>query len=217
MTMPTGHPRESDLRWTASPMWLAMMDAAVACGVEDRMDEARITDAKVWARIGDKNWPSEDQAVRDRFHALWTANVQARCGLDPDKPANGESGGDGSRTPRVPNPLGSLTAAEADAIGVRYRDGETILSLAECFEVSRDRVVAILGHLGIPRRPKWHDKRVAGLARAERVMALAADGLPTARIAATVGLTVNHVTVILREHGIRRHGSNQYAARQEAA
>lgn len=83
MTMPTGHARESELRWTASPMWLAMMDAAVACGVEDRMDEARITDAKVWAKKGDPHWPSEDKAVRDRFQLLWTANVQARCGIDP--------------------------------------------------------------------------------------------------------------------------------------
>lgn len=160
MTMPTGHPRESDLRWTASPMWLAMMDAAVACGVEDRMDEARITDAKVWARIGDKHWPHPDPVVRLRFQLLWTANVQARCGLDPNvsTPAADER-----VTRRAPN---GMTYPEVRAAVVaRYQasDTVTIAEIADSFRIKRSTVSLYLRDAEVEIRPA--DARKAAVAR----------------------------------------------------
>lgn len=160
MTMPTGHPRESDLRWTASPMWLAMMDAAIACGVEDRMDEARITDAKVWAKVGDPHWPSEDQAVRERFHALWTANVQARCGIDPEAPA--PTAAPATTSLRV---IERTLAVDARVTMIdRYAEGdETLAEVAAAFGVKRHTLARYLRDAGVPVRPT--DPRKAARAR----------------------------------------------------
>lgn len=158
MTMPTGHPRESDLRWHTSPMWLAMMDAAIACGVEDRMDAARITDAKVWARIGDKNWPSEDKATRDRFHALWTANVQARCGIDPEQAAPVATAPTAAQQQRR-----DLEEVRRLAVARYEETAQTMTEVADTFGIKRDTLARYLCDAGVLIRPT--DARKAAAVR----------------------------------------------------
>ena len=77
----------NESRWPASPLYLAGLDA-----LREVVPDADPTPlALEYTRTGREmadwpDWPHPDPIVRLRFQMRWTANVQARCGLDPMEP-----------------------------------------------------------------------------------------------------------------------------------
>ena len=175
--------------WQRSPLYAAMLDALTECGLADQADLARITDPDVWARKGDRHWPTRDLALRARFDALWTEKVQARCGINPD-----QSPAQVYNASLVGKPiLASHRAAERqqkqvlrEAVVARYTADEalTITDVAVAFDLKRDTVAKYLRDADVDIRPvdprraarvRWSDPSQHAT-QAARMLARHAEG-----------------------------------------
>lgn len=178
----------ADANWQLSPLYLAGMDALRAV-----CPDADPTPLGTTKHAVGPDWPHPDRAVRDRFHRRWTDLVLERCGIDPltATPATAAS--------RYASMI-ALTTAEAEAVVVRYRQGETMSSLAECFEVNRDTIAETLRRAGVPSRGNDH-ARLRALR--EPVVVAYRDSTDTvAAVALRFGVSLKFVNTVLRDAGI---------------
>lgn len=199
----------TEARWTASPLYLAMCDALDACGLTEQAALARITNQDAWADDGDPSWPSPDKATRDRFHALWTANVQARCGLDPLQSPSEQH----SHT-MLSSFRARRTRRDADIVARATERGQSPAFIARAVGLSLRLVVHVLHANGIPvvtAPPKPYVRAKSETRR--KVEQLAADGYSRLAIARALGLTPQAAGYHLSRMGIRQN----VTATQEAA
>lgn len=198
-------PAAAEERWLASPLWLAMVDALAACGLAGKeRDVAHLSGTDT----NDPAWPHPDRAVRDRFHAEWTQRVDGFARHEEwSEAARARIAGVGApaapsatRAPIARTP--SLTAVEREAICVRYRNGETGESLAECFEVSKDLIYKTLDAAGVPRRVKWAHHAEARRAKMAEAVAHYRPGMTLRALAAHLGCQPDVASRYLRDAGV---------------
>lgn len=203
MTAPTQE--APDLRYTASPMHAAMVEALTECGLAHMTALGGIITPDGWTDAGVTDWPHPDRAVRDRFHARWTAIVQARCGLDPETPTVAEelpTRPKAAPVPAVPLRGSTLTAPEREAICIRYQNGETGVGLAACFEVSKDLIYRTLDEAGVPRRTKWLRHAEARRAKIAEAVRLYRPGMTMPELGRMLCVGRNVAAGYLRDAGI---------------
>lgn len=118
-------------RWADSPAVADLIATLVEMGLQVDPTPKRGVD-----------WPSPNRAVRDRFHALWTARMQQRCGVNPLK----QPKTDGNMDRNLKSQQAMIEVAGL------YNEGLTILEIAKRVGNRPERVRGLLERQGIKVR-----------------------------------------------------------------
>lgn len=176
----------ANLMHDASPLGLAMREAfAVVLGTAPH------------APVRGELWPHPDRAVRDRFHAHWTARAQALTGLDPNKGLPDAE--------RGPAPAVAPVVDIPRTVGGRGHSNDALRALIAELDAQGLSTFAIARHVGrTGSTVRYHLTLLHGEARAVRIRALHAEGLSGPAIAERVGVSSQRVTQVLQRAGITR-------------
>lgn len=134
----------------------------------------------------------QPRAVRDRFHADWTARMHARCGIDPLA---------------VPS-MRNLDTFRRKAMG---REGVDRKAVAEAY-AEKVPLLHIAERFGVSERTVFRIARAEGLAphvrsTRDKVADLHATGMVDHEIAAAIGVTTQRVTQLRHLLGLPAHGT----------